>query len=118
MSDPPAIAGGTDYVQQKLPTFEAKTWADVNACATIDELGVGEQTAIFHAATQYDDVGLAVTRLLGESGADLAVRVKLPGDYEQPGETVECTVLGYAIRFGGSNQSRTVTLLRDHGAVE
>ena len=92
--------------------------ADVNACATIDELGVGGQTAIFHAATQYDDVGLAVTRLLVERGADLAVRVKLPGDYEQPGETVECTVLGYAIRFGGSNQRRTVTLLRDHGAVE
>ena len=117
MSDPPAIAGGTDYVQQKLPTFEAKP-ADVNACATIDELGVGGQTAIFHAATQYDDVGLAVTRLLVERGADLAVRVKLPGDYEQRGETVECTVLGCALRFGGSNQRRTVTLLRDHGAVE
>jgi hypothetical protein len=51
-------------------------------------------------------------------GADLGVRVKLPGDYERPGEIVECTALGYALRFGGPRQRRMVTLLRERGAVE
>ena len=76
--------------------------ADVNARATVDEAGVGGQTAIFHAVTQFDDDGLPVTQLLVERGADLAVRVKLPGDYERPGEIVECTALGYALLFGGA----------------
>jgi len=89
--------------------------ADVNARATVDEAGIGGQTAIFHAVTQFDDGGLPVTQLLVERGADLGVRVRLPGDYERPGEIVECTALGYALLFGGA---RTVTLLRERGAVE
>src|SRR5246500_4736129 len=92
--------------------------ADVNARASVDDAGVGGQTAIFHAVTQSDDHGLLVTQLLVERGADLTVRVKLPGDYERPGEIVECTPLGYALLFGGANQRRTVTLLRERGAVE
>jgi ankyrin repeat protein len=92
--------------------------ADVNARATVDEAGIGGQTAIFHAVTQFDDGGLPVTQLLVEHGADLAVRAKLPGDYERPGEIVECTALGYALLFGGASQRRTVTLLRERGAVE
>ena len=92
--------------------------ADVNARAAVDEAGVGGHTALFHAVTQFDDGGLPVTQLLIERGADLAVRVKLPGDYERPGEIVECTALGYALLFGGSRQRRTVTLLRERGAVE
>jgi ankyrin repeat protein len=92
--------------------------ADVNARATVDEAGVGGQTAIFHAVTQFDDGGLPVTQLLVDRGADLTVRVKLPGDYERPGEIVECTALGYALLFGGANQRRTVTLLLEQGAVE
>ena len=92
--------------------------ADVNARATVDEAGVGGHTAIFHAVTQFDDGGLPVTQLLVERGADLAVRAKLPGDYERPGEIVECTALGYALLFGGASQRRTVTLLRERGAVE
>jgi len=68
--------------------------------------------------TQYDDEGLAVTRLLVERGADLAVRVKLPGDYERPGEIIECTALGYAMLFGGPSQRQTVTLLQERGARE
>jgi ankyrin repeat protein len=92
--------------------------ADVNARATIDEAGVGGQTAIFHAVTQFDDEGLPVTELLIDRGADLALRVKLPGDYERPGEIVECTPLGYALLFGGARQRKTVTLLRERGAVE
>ena len=75
-------------------------------------------TAIFHAVTQFDDGGLLVTQLLIERGADLSVRAKLPGDYERPGEIVDCTVLGYALRFGGPSHRRTVTLLRERGAVE
>jgi len=94
--------------------------ADVNARAAVDEAGVGGQTAIFHAVTQFDfdDGGLPVTQLLIERGADLTVRAKLPGDYERPGEIVECTPLGYALLFGGPRQRRTVTLLRERGAVE
>ena len=91
--------------------------ADVNAPATVDGAGVGGQTAIFHAVTQFDDEGLSVTQLLIERGADLAIRVKLPGDYERPGEIVECTPLGYALRFGGPPQRRTVTLLQERGAI-
>ena len=45
--------------------------ADVNARATVDEAGIGGQTAIFHAVTQFDDDGLPVTQLLLERGADL-----------------------------------------------
>ena len=92
--------------------------ADVNARAAIDDTGVGGQTAIFHAVTQFDDEGLSVTELLIDRGADLAVRVKLPGDYGHAGEIVECTPLGYALLFGGPPQRRTVTLLRERGAVE
>ena len=46
--------------------------ADVNARATVDETGIGGQTAIFHAVTQFDDGGLPVTQLLVERGADLS----------------------------------------------
>ena len=92
--------------------------ADVNARATVDEAGVGGHTAIFHAVAQFDDGGLPVTQFLVERGADLAVRVKLPWHYERPGEIVECTALGYALLFGGSSRRRTVTLLRERGAIE
>jgi ankyrin repeat protein len=92
--------------------------ADVNARATVDEKGVGGQTPLFHAVTRYDDGGLRVAQLLIERGADLTVRAKLPGDYERPGDIVECTPLGYALLFGGASQRRTVTLLRERGAVE
>ena len=92
--------------------------ADVNATASVDHAGIGGQTAIFHAVTQLDDGGLPVAQLLIERGADLKVRAKLPGDYERRGEIVECTALGYALLFGGASQRRTVTLLRERGAVE
>jgi hypothetical protein len=102
--------------------------ADVNARATVDETGVGGQTPIFHAVTQYGDYGLQVAQLLLDRGADLSVRVKLPGHYERPGEVVECTPLGYALLFPGaddhttnrarSTESRSVMLMRERGAVE
>jgi len=92
--------------------------ADVNGPATVNDDGVGGQTAIFHSVTQFDDHGLPVTQLLVERGADLTLRAKLPGDYDRPGEIVECTPLGYALLFGGESRSITVALLRKHGAVE
>jgi ankyrin repeat protein len=91
--------------------------ADVNARAMIDETGVGGQTPIFHAATQFNDRGLEVVRLLIDRGADLSIRVKLPGHYEIPDEVVECAPLGYALRFPG-DAGKTVNLLREQGAAE
>ena len=120
----PLLQGGTllhvaaEYGNLEAATLLLDRGADVNARATVDEAGVGGQTAIFHAVTQFDDGGLPVTQLLLERGADLTVRAKLPGDYERPGEFVECTALGYALLFGGASQRRTVTLLRERGAVE
>ena len=96
--------------------------AEVNARADVDAAGVGGQTPIFHAVTQFEDRGLAMAQLLLDRGAQLSVRVNLPGHYERPDEVVECTPLGYALRFPGmespgANQ-RTVALLRERGALE
>jgi ankyrin repeat protein len=91
--------------------------ADVNARAMIDETGVGGQTPIFHAATQFNDRGLEIVQLLIDRGADLSIRVKLPGHYEIPDEVVECAPLGYALRFPG-DEGKTVTLLREQRAAE
>lgn len=94
--------------------------ADVNARAAVDPAGVGGQTAVFHAATQFADDGLPMVQLLVERGADLSVRVKLPGHYERPDEVVECTPLGYALRFQHESYSegRTIAFLRERGAIE
>lgn len=102
--------------------------ADVNARAVTDEAGIGGQTPIFHAVTQPYDWGLPVARLLLDRGADLSIRVKVPGHYARPEEVVECTPLGYAMLFpgadhhghtaGDSNESGSVRLLRAEGAVE
>jgi ankyrin repeat protein len=96
--------------------------AAVNALASSDETGGGGQTPIFHAATQFRDRGLAMTSLLLDSGADLSIKAKLPGHYEQLGEVVECTPLGYALKFPGSespgSNEKTISLLRARGGTE
>jgi len=95
--------------------------ADVNARATVDAMGIGGQTPIFHAVTQFDDEGLPVAKLLVQHGADLTVRVKLPGHYERPDEIVECTPLGYALRFPHESRrpdAPTAAFLRECGAPE
>ena len=95
--------------------------ADVNARATIDDAGVGGQTSIFHAVTQFWDGGLPMAQLLVEHGADLTVRARLPGHDERPDEVIECTPLGYALQFMNeppSGDGRTVAFLRERGAVE
>ncbi len=118
------LQGGTllhvaaEYGNLEAVTLLLDRGADLNARATVDAAGVGGQTAIFHAVTQFDDGGLPVTQLLLQRGADLTIRAKLPGHYERPSEFVECTALGYALLFGGPIQRRTVTLLREMGAVE
>jgi len=79
--------------------------ADVNVRAMVDEFGFGGQTPIFHAVTQFGDWGYSVAKYLVERGADLSVRVKLPGHYDQPDEMVECTPREYATLFpGGENK--------------
>jgi ankyrin repeat protein len=94
--------------------------ADVNARADVDAHGVGGQTPIFHAATQHFDLGLPMVELLLKRGADLSVRVKLPGHYERPEEWVECTPAEYAGLFPGSeargNGTSMVTILRQAAA--
>ncbi len=118
------LEGGTllhvaaEYGNVTAATLLLERGADVNAPATVDQAGIGGQTAIFHAVTQFGDDGLPITRLLLERGADLGVRIKLPGGYERPGEIVECTPLEYARLFGGDSQRRTITLLREWDAVK
>src|SRR6266700_594761 len=103
------LRGGTllhvaaEYANVAAAVLLLDRGADVNARATVDEAGVGGQTAIFHAVTQFDDGGLHITQSLVERGADLSVCVKLPGNYERPGEIVDCTPLGYALLFGGGS---------------
>ena len=94
--------------------------ADVNARATVDAAGVGGQTAIFHAVTQFADRGLPIAQMLVERGADLRVRVTLPGHYERPDEVVVCTPLGYARRFQNESHSEggTIAFLRERAAIE
>ena len=93
--------------------------ANVNARATVDEAGVGGETPIFHAVTQFSDWGFPVAQLLIERGTDLTLRVQLPGHYERPDEVLECTPLGYALLFpGGSTESKSAQLLRARGAPE
>jgi ankyrin repeat protein len=118
------LQGGTllhvaaEYCNLAAATLLLDRGADVNARATVDKAGIGGQTAIFHAATQSGDDGLPLTGLLLQRGADLGLRVKLPGSYERPGEVVECTPLAYALLFGGDRQRKTVALLREWGAVQ
>jgi ankyrin repeat protein len=96
--------------------------AAVNAPACVDENGVGGQTPIFHAVTQFHDKGRAMSGLLLDYGADLSIRARLPGYYERPDEIVDCTPLGYAVQFPGSeypgSNAQTIALLRERGARE
>jgi ankyrin repeat protein len=108
-----------EYGSLETATLLLDRGADVNARAELDNAGIGGQTPIFHAVTQFYEWGFPVAQLLVDRGADLSVRVKLPGHYERPDEVVECSPLGYALRFpGGPSESKSVSLLRQRGAVE
>jgi ankyrin repeat protein len=117
------LTGGTllhlaaDYGSVEAARLLVAHGAKINARAAIHQAGVGGQTPIFHAASQFYDYGLAMTRYLVESGADIGVRAKLPGHYERPEEFVEGTPLGYARMFPGE-ENATVEFLRAAGAPE
>lgn len=120
-----SLAGGTllhvaaEYCNVEAVRLLLDRGADVNALATVDALGVGGQTPIFHSASQFGDKGLEVTRLLLAHGADLGIRAKLPGSYDDPDDFVEGTALAYASRFPGDDSRhggnlanrKTITLL-------
>ncbi len=91
--------------------------ANVNARVETDAAGLGGQTPIFHAVSQYQDWGLPVAHLLADRGADMRVRARLPGHYERPEEVVDCTPHGYARRFPGT-ANRTLEFLRAIRAPE
>lgn len=105
------LTGGTllhvaaEFGQVEAARLLLDQGADVNARA-----GGGGQTPIYHAATQFNDYGLDVVRLLVRRGADLNLRVRLPGHYERPDEFVECTPLEYAILFPGGENKTTAYL--------
>jgi hypothetical protein len=118
------LRGGTllhvaaEYGRVEAAALLLDRGADVDARGAVDDAGVGGQTALFHAVTQFRDAGLPVARLLLARGADVAVRATLPGHYERPAETVVCTALGYARLFPEGGGNGAVALLQAHGAAE
>ena len=60
--------------------------------------------------------------LLMDRGADVAIRAKVPGHYERPGEVLDCTPLGYARRLrdetSAGDKAKTIALLKQRGAPE
>ena len=117
-----SLAGATlihvaaEYGAVRSATLLLDRGAELNARADVDALGVGGQTPIFHAVTQFDDFGYDVARLLIDRGADLRVRATIPGDYERDDDVLETTPLGYALRFPGDRNDKTIELLRSQGA--
>src|SRR5262249_6044976 len=73
--------------------------ADVNARADIDADGVGGQTPIFHALTHFRGANPEVGQLLIQRGADLTIRARVPGHYENKGEILDVTAAEYAAIF-------------------
>jgi ankyrin repeat protein len=106
-----------EYGNVKAAQLLLACGADINAKADVDEAGVGAHSPIFHAVSQFQDFGLAMTKYMVESGADLSIRARLPGHYERPDEFVECTPLGYARLFPGQ-ENATVAFLNACGAPE
>jgi ankyrin repeat protein len=91
-----------EFGQDEVARLLLDTGADVNARALIGPNTIGGQTPIFHAATQNNDFGLDVVRLLLARGADLSPRCRLPGHYEHLDVIFEGTVLDYARQFPGT----------------
>jgi ankyrin repeat protein len=109
-----------EYVNLSLATLLLDRGADINAPARVYAAGVGGQTPIFHAVTQFNDIGLPMVGLLMDRGADVSIRAKVPGHYERPGEVLDCTPLGYATHFrdetSRGDKAKTIALLKQRGA--
>ena len=103
-----------EYGNVKAARMLLARGADVNARAEVDANGVGGQTPLFHAVSQFYDYGLGVAQYLVESGADLRLKARLAGHYERPDEFVEGTALGYAVLFPGG-ETRTIEFMRSAG---
>lgn len=73
--------------------------AEANARADVDAAGVGGQTPIFHALTHFKGVNPEVAELLIARGADLAIRARVPGHYEHPGEILDVSAAEYGAIF-------------------
>src|SRR5690242_7865426 len=61
-----------EYGNVEAAKLLLESGADINARASMDESGIGGQTPLFHAVTQFGDWGLPVAQLLMERGADLS----------------------------------------------
>ena len=111
-----------EYGNVPLATLLLDRGADVNVPALVDDAGVGGQTPIFHAVTQFNNAGLPMVGLLMDRGADLSIRAKVPGHYERPNEVLECTPLGYATHFRDETspgvKAQTIALLKQQGAPD
>ncbi len=111
------LRGGTllhvaaEYANVEAARLLLDCGADVNARAEIDANGIGGQTPIFHAASQFYDYGLPMVEFLVVNGADLTLRAEIPGHYERENEFVECNALEYAQLFPG-DQNKTLAFLR------
>jgi ankyrin repeat protein len=106
-----------EYGELEAARLLLERGADVNARADVAADGLGGQTPIFHAVTQYGGHGLEVATLLVARGADLTVRCHIPGRYEDPTATDVVTPLGYAARYPyGRGRNPAVDLLLRHDA--
>jgi Ankyrin repeats (many copies) len=115
------LCGGTllhvaaEYGNVKAAQMLLAHGADLNARAELDPNGIGGQTPLFHAVSQFYDYGFEMTKFLVAGGANLAIRAKVPGHYERPDEFVECTAMGYARMFPGG-ETESVAFLASAGA--
>ena len=89
--------------------------------ATVDDAGVGGQTAIFHAVTQFDDGGLPMAQLLMERGADLSrscedSRATTSGRMKSSNARRWGTPDGF--RHESHSEGKTIAFLKERGAIE
>ena len=89
---------------------------DATSSNAIERLMAGEQAAMTFTDPSYN-VNYEQRTMTG--GRRKIANDDLGAGFEQfLYEVVECTPLGYALLFGGESQRRTVSLLRERGAVE
>ncbi len=90
--------------------------ADVNVKAEIDADGVGGQTPLFNALSQFRNHGLEVADFLLAESADHTITATVPGSYEERDEMFTGNAVEYAARYPGRwmNDWEAVVALFDH----